>query len=89
MQNYLKYSAEFDKIKGRGKGEQREKQRAIYIAAAFLHDNNINYPEPGAEQKAAAALEQYPEPEREQFNKSLQFFFDVMGRLKDRLNISN
>lgn len=60
--------------------------KPLFIAGAFLTDNEIE-PTPRAEarERAAEALERYEPEERAAFTLSLQAYFETLDNLADRL----
>lgn len=85
MRSYTELQSEFDTKAKRAKCTEAEKERgrAVYIAANFLKDNNIEFAE--GKQQALEALKNYPAGEQVAFSQSLELYFETLDAITERL----
>lgn len=87
MRSYKELETEFDTAteKKRLAKSARGKARVIFIAVNFLEDNKIApIPTEQAQQRAAEALERYPQEEQEAFADTLNTYFETMNAITSR-----
>lgn len=88
MRSYKELESEFDTAAERKRlaKSKRPTAKALYIAGSFLEDNKITpIPTAQAQQRAAEALEHYPQEEQEAFADTLKAYFDTMNAITSRL----
>lgn len=88
MRSYKELESEFDTAaeKKRLAKSKRPTAKALYIAGSFLEDNKITpIPTEQAQQRAAEALEQYPQEEQEAFADTLNAYFKTVNAITSRL----
>lgn len=88
MRSYKELETEFDTAaeKKRLAKSARGKARVLFIAGNFLEDNKIApIPTEQAQQRAAEALERYPQAEQEAFADTLNTYFETMNAITSRL----
>ena len=88
MRSYKELETEFDTAaeKKRLAKSKRPTAKALYIAGCFLEDNKIDpIPREQAQQRAAAALEDYPQEQQEAFSHTLEAYFAAFDSIMTRL----
>lgn len=88
MRSYKELETEFDTTaeKKRLAKSARDRARVLFIAGNFLEDNKIApIPTEQAQQRAAEALERYPQEEQEAFADTLNTYFETMNAITSRL----
>lgn len=88
MRSYKELESEFDTAaeKKRLAKSARDRARVLFIAGNFLEDNKIApIPTEQARERAAEALERYPQEEQEAFADTLNTYFKTMNAITSRL----
>lgn len=88
MRSYSELEREFETAKGKKRISKATgaMAKALFIAGNFLEDNKIELiPTEQARQRAAEALEQYPQEEQEAFSPALEAYFKTMHTITSRL----
>lgn len=87
MRTYKELEAEFEEAaKKKLSKEAAEIGKVMYIAGNFLEDNKISpMPKEQARERAAEALEHYPQEEQEVFSSVLGAYFKAIDNICARL----
>lgn len=83
MRTYKELEAEFEEAAKKKLSKETAKfGKALYIAGNFLEDNKIEpIPTEQAQQRAAEALEHYPQEEQEAFSSVLGAYFKAIDSI--------